>query len=153
MEKSNQVKKLAMGYLRSARVAQVATAQDNKPWVCSVYFVADKQANIYWLSYPSRRHSQEISKNEHAAITIVVEQNVPVVALQAEGTVRQVNDMSTLAKIIPMYVKKYGMGKNLLDRIKTGINKHALYKFTPETMVLFDEKNLPLDSAHNVELS
>lgn len=153
MEHSNQVKKLAMGYLRSARVAQVATAQDNKPWVCSVYFVADKQANIYWLSYPTRRHSQEISKNEHVAITIVVEQKVPVIGIQAEGTACKVKDMRTLAKIIPLYIKKFGLGKDLFERIKSGVNKHALYKFTPETMVLFDEKNLPPDSAHNVELS
>jgi len=49
---------------------QLATALDNQPWVCSVWFAADKDLNIYWFSSTTRRHSGEVLKNKKVAAAI-----------------------------------------------------------------------------------
>lgn len=120
---------------------QVATSMGNQPWVCSVYFVADKDHNLYWLSFPSRRHSQEIEKNQNVAVALAVKLDKPVVGLQAEGRAQVVNDKEVIKQIMKKYVAKYGAGKDFYDNFVAGKNQHVLYKFTPKQYVLFDELN------------
>jgi hypothetical protein len=50
------------------------------------------------------------------------------------------------------YVRKHGKGQEFYDNIVTGTNKHALYRFTPNNYVLFDEVNLPGGIGHEVVL-
>lgn len=128
-------------YLNTAKVLQLATSNNDVPWVCSVYYVTDKNLNIYWLSYPSRRHSQNILANRNTAVSITVKEDLPVVGLQAEGLASEVNNMATIAKIMPKYIKKYGAGKDFMANAAKGINKHKMYCFKPKTYTLFDENN------------
>lgn len=132
-------------YLSKASIMQVATGMGDQPWVCSVYFVADKNHNLYWLSFPSRRHSQEIEKNQNVAVAIVVKTDKPVVGLQAEGRAQAVNDKELIKQIMKKYVAKYGAGKAFYDNFVAGKNQHVLYKFTPKQYVLFDEVNFAGD--------
>lgn len=144
--------KIISGYLRNARTMQLATSSNNIPWVCSVYFVCDEKLKLYWLSYPNRRHSSDLSKNKRVAIAIAVNHDMPVVGVQAEGTAEKVTSLAVVAQILPAYVKKYGMGKQFLKNVKANKNKHCLYRFTPERIVLFDEENFGVDNPQILEL-
>ena len=127
-------------FLSLGQVLQLATSKNNSPWISTVYYVADSDRNIYWLSYPERRHSLEIAENPQVAITIAVKQDLPVIGMQAAGKVEVVNDAAVVETILASYVKKYdGAGQDFHKRFVEGKNKHQLYKLTPSMLVLFDE--------------
>lgn len=65
------LEKLIEEYLREAKLMQVATVKNNRPWVASVWYVHDKDWNLYFISRKSRRHSLELKDNQYVAGTIV----------------------------------------------------------------------------------
>jgi ribonuclease HI len=138
-------------YLTLGSVMQLATSRDNKPWISTVYYVADAERNIYWLSLPERRHSEEITVNPHAAAAITIKQDLPVIGIQAEGVVELVDDSAQVEKILAVYIKKYdGAGKDFYQRFIDGKNMHQLYKLTPSQLVLFDEAHFKDQPAQRV---
>lgn len=126
-------------YLGQGRVMQIATVDGGNPWICTVYFVADDDQNLYWLSLPDRRHSQEIARHSRVAIAIPVKVEQPVIGLQAEGTASVVTDTRRIADVMRLYAGRYNSGKDFLDNFIAGKNQHVLYQFTPESISLFDE--------------
>lgn len=123
----------------------MATADGGQPWVCTVFFVADESYRLYWLSTPERRHSQNIGKNQHVAVTVPVKIDQPVIGIQAEGMAEVVKDADTVMKVMNGYVKKYGSGENFYDNFVKGTNQHQLYRFIPKEYVIFDELHFPND--------
>ncbi len=139
----NNPKKLLKEYLSQGRVLQLATVSKDQPWISTVYFVVDDAINLYWLSFPTRRHSQEIAANNKIAITMPVKFDVPVIGVQAEGTAEVVNDPEEIKKIMKKYVEKYDAGKSFYENFIANKNQHVMYRFTPASYVLFDEVNFP----------
>lgn len=135
-------------YLAEAKTMQLATVHDGRPWSCNLHFVGDKKGNIYWLSLPTRRHSEDIAGNENVAISIAIKTSMPVVGIQAEGTAEQVAELNVVKRVMIDYVRRHGTGKAFYDRALHGISQHRLYKFTPMRISLFDEVNFPKDSPH-----
>lgn len=127
-------------FLALGSVMQLATTANNKPWISTVYYIADEARNIYWLSLPERRHSQEIAAQPQVAVAIAIKHDLPVIGLQAEGEVTIVEDAATVERVLAQYIAKYdGAGKEFHQRFIDGKNKHQLYKLTPRSLVLFDE--------------
>jgi len=141
------LKRALLKHLGSAKLLQVATAADDRPWICTVYFVHDDELNLYWLSWPERRHSQEISKNYRVAVAVAIKHDAPVIGIQAEGRAEMVNDEATIKKVMHIYVDKHNVGKDFVKKYEAGTNHHQLYKFTPQKYVLFDEQNFSGDQA------
>ncbi|MDT4847546.1 Ribonuclease H [compost metagenome] len=138
-------------FLALGPVMQLATSRENVPWISTVYFVADDERNIYWLSLPGRRHSEEVVGNPRVAVAIAIKQDLPVIGIQAEGSVTIVDDAATVEKILANYVKKYdGAGKEFHQRFVEGKNKHQLYKLTPSSLVLFDEVHFKTGPAQKI---
>jgi uncharacterized protein YhbP (UPF0306 family) len=141
MDVGEQIKR----HLSYKEMMQIATAQGDQPWICTVFFVADELQNLYWLSSPERRHSQEIARNQKVAIAVPVKSDWPVIGIQAEGVATVVQDAEEVKHVMELYVTKYGKGKDFYDNFVKGTNQHNLYKFTPNTFVLFDEVNFAGD--------
>lgn len=138
-------------YLALGSVMQVATTSANTPWISTVYFVADEDRNIYWLSLPERRHSKEIAVNPQVAAAIAIKHDLPVIGMQAAGEVTIVSDEAVVERIIASYMKKYdGAGKDFHQRFIAGKNKHQLYKLTPTMLVLFDEVHFKTDPQQRI---
>ncbi len=125
--------------VNAAKVMQLATLRGNQPWICTVYFVV-KGGKFYWLSFPERRHSQEIADSANAAVAIAIQQDVPVIGLQAEGEARIVRDITEAESVLGLYVAKYGKGREFIDHLKRGTNHHELYCLVPSKIMLFDER-------------
>ena len=130
-------------YLKKGFVMQLASVSESQPWVCSVYFVADEDLNLYWLSWPTRRHSKELENNQNAAITIAIKTNQPIIGLGAEGKVAVVEDIVKIESVMNAYIEKYGSGKEFVNLVKTGKNQHKMYRFSPSKYVLVDEVEYP----------
>ena len=127
-------------FLALGQVMQLATTVGDKPWISTVYYATDAERNIYWLSLPERRHSQEIANNKQVAIAIAIKQDIPVIGIQAAGSAEIIDDAAAVEVILASYVQKYnGAGQEFHQRFVEGKNKHQLYKLTPDTLVLFDE--------------
>lgn len=120
---------------------QLATDHIGQPWICTVYYVLDDELNLYWLSWPNRRHSLEIVSNNKVAITVPIKFDVPVIGVQAEGMASKVTEASQVEAVMKKYVKKYNSGKNFYTNFLAGNNQHEMYKFTPRIYQLFDEVN------------
>ena len=138
------LKGLITTYLQEAQLMQIATAKNNQPWVCSVYFAFDDNLNLYWISKKETRHSLEIGTNEKVAGTIVLP-HIPgqkVRGLQFQGTGRKaIGD--TMQKAMDTYATRMGMKEERKQKILTGEDAHAPYTIKPSLFVLFDEMNFP----------
>lgn len=125
--------------INAAKAMQLATLRGDQPWICTVYFVV-KNGKFYWLSFPERRHSQEVADSPNAAVAIAIRQDVPVIGLQAEGEVQIVHDIAEAESVLKLYVTKYGKGGEFIGRLKQGTNHHELYCLVPRKIMLFDER-------------
>lgn len=140
-------------YLHSSAPAmQLATVAHGKPWIASVYFVADDDLNIYWLSWPERRHSRELTKCANVAAIIVVKTDQPVIGVQIAGTATLVEDAQEVAAAISLYQQKYGLAEDFMRRFTAGAHRHNVYKLRPSEIQLFDEQTFPLDSPFRIEV-
>jgi nitroimidazol reductase NimA-like FMN-containing flavoprotein (pyridoxamine 5'-phosphate oxidase superfamily) len=138
--------------INQVKTMQLATSRDGQPWICTVYFVVSG-GNFYWLSFPGRRHSRELEDNSRAAVAVAVQQEVPVVGVQAEGDVRLVRDLAEAARVLSLYVRKYGQGKNFIELLKQGKNRHELYCLVPRSIMLFDERTSPKMPYKEIQLT
>lgn len=134
-----EIEQLVREYLPEGDIMQLATIGDNKPWICTVYYVSDEALNVYWLSFPTRRHSQEIAQNNAVAITVPLKLDKPVIGIQAEGLAEVVRDADTVKKVMKQYIEKYNSGKDFYSNFVAGKNQHYMYKCMPTNFVLFDE--------------
>lgn len=122
---------------------QIATTANDQPWICTVYYVVDDELNLYWLSLPTRRHSQELAAHNKAAVTVAVKFDQPIIGVQAEGTVSVVNEPEIIASVMKSYTERYDRGQDFYSNFIAGKNEHSLYQFSPKLLQLIDEVNYP----------
>ena len=143
------VKDIIQQYLKDALMMQLATVRDNKPWVCNVWFAADKDLNIYWFSAKTRRHSIEIADNPHVAAAICLPQSPndsSSRALQIEGTAERLTKPTDVAVAMKHYVGRVFSLKQVKQLMALVDRPHSFYKLTPENYILFDTLNFPENS-------
>ena len=148
--------KLLKGYLKEAKLMQVATVSNGKPWVCSVWYAHDGDLNLYFISRKSRRHSIEIKKNPNIAGAIVKPHTIgsgqKVCGLQFEGTARACN-WNELKTARELYLKKYSKANvPPLPALRLASVIATFYKIKPRSFVLFDEINFPNDPRQEIKL-
>jgi uncharacterized protein YhbP (UPF0306 family) len=133
---------LIQQYLADKKDMQLATVADGKPWICTVYYVHDRDFNLYWTSGRSRQHSLEILKDSKAAVT-VVRDNERKQALQITGNAYEVAD-DDLERVHDLYQSKYGEKDYDLEQMKTHSPEGRSYWFfQPSDILLWDEVNFP----------
>lgn len=139
------LRKLIEEYLSKAYLMQVATTDNNQPWVCSVYFAYDESLNLYWISRPTRRHSKELRSNERVAGTVVLPHThgEKVRGLQFEGVAKELISKEAI-KEIECYSNRFqDIPKEKIKTILEGKDSHVCYKISPTLFILFDEVNFP----------
>jgi uncharacterized protein len=148
-----ELRKLIEDYLKEAKMMQVATSKDNQPWACTVYFAFDEDLNLYWISTPDRRHSEEIRENEKVAGTMVLPHTPGdnVRGIQFQGVAKELTQVEAVEGM-KYYAERYGLDKERVSAILDGKDGHVCYKITPSLYVLFDEKNFPDDSRQEYKL-
>lgn len=143
-----------IGYLQGdSPTMQLATVRGGKPRVCTVWFVADEDMNLYWLSYPSRQHSQDIAADPHVAAAVVVKPDEPTIGLQISGTAEGVLNPQIIKDVMERYQAKYHKGDKFLAHFQGGTNKHQLYCLKPAEISLFDEENFPGGEKQTVHIN
>ena len=140
--------------LNEAKLMQLATSSDDQPWVCSVWFAADEDLNIYWFSSTTRRHSKELLKNKKVAAAIVLPQTPedPPRGLQLQGVAEQLTSKKDIAKAILLFVGRIFAKKQIAEFMTSKEKPHRFYKIKPSQIVLFDTVNFPDESRQELKL-
>jgi uncharacterized protein YhbP (UPF0306 family) len=136
------VEQLIRKYLAAGHMMQLATVADAQPWVCTVYYVADDDLNLYWISVPGRRHSQEIAAHAPAAaaIPIAFTPGEKVVGMQVEGDAAAVTEAAELQRAAELYHARFNHDDSFVDDYVAGRRDHKFYRLQPRLIVLFDEQ-------------
>jgi len=136
------LKKLIGEYFGSCKAMQLATVNEDQPWLCTVYFVVDNQMNIYWTSTKMRRHSKEIINTPQVAATIVRDVDRKQ-ALQIVGEAFMV-DLSDVKSVNKLYGDKYGdKPERLKEVLANDPDGRAYWVLRPSHISLWDEVNFP----------
>jgi uncharacterized protein YhbP (UPF0306 family) len=132
-------------HLQDAHIMQLATCVDNYPWCATVHFAADEQCNLYWLSLPSRRHSQQIATNAKVAGAIVPPggEAPQVQGIQFEGEARMVTEPERIQEMLQTFADRYRTNSVTDEAIISGVAPVRLYQLKPSLFVLYDEVHFP----------
>ncbi|EKD64967.1 MAG: hypothetical protein ACD_50C00231G0011 [uncultured bacterium] len=149
-----KLRKLIEEYIEKAKLMQVATSRNNRPWACSVYFAYDDKWNLYWISLSSARHSKEIEKNKKVAGTIVLphKHGDEVRGLQFEGVAKVLKSKNEISSAMEYYAKRFGVSGKRVKAIIENTDGHLCYVVRPKSFVLFDTLNYPNDSRQEYKL-
>ncbi len=149
-----ELRKLIEDYLREAKLMQLATSVDNQPWVCSVWFAADEDLNIYWFSSTTRRHSKEVMQNNKVAAAIVLPQTPQDSArgLQLQGTAELLTEQKDIDKAISVYAGRIFTKEQIEEFAALKDKPHRFYRIKPTQFVLFDSVNFPDESRREYNL-
>ncbi|MDE1868813.1 MAG: pyridoxamine 5'-phosphate oxidase family protein [Candidatus Micrarchaeota archaeon] len=146
--KSDKARELILEYLDSAKLMQICTSADNRPWVANVWFGHDNDLNLYFISRNDRRHSIEIKKNPNVAGSIVKPPfeglGQRVRGITFEGTAEEVPN-NKLGEAYIWYKNRYPQVEKqaTLGDILGNFTMARIYKVRPSLYVLFDEVNFP----------
>lgn len=144
------IQKLAQDILDKGYFLSLATLDDGGLWVSDVFYVADDDWNIYWLSARDTRHSKAIEQNPEVAgaITITTTPQEPSEALQIAGRVEVVaKEMNEFVE--KLFLEKRGKEKKTeAERYKGG---QSWYKLTPTKIRLAHQETFGLEK-QDVEL-
>ena len=147
------LRKLITDYLEEAKFMQIATVSGEQPWSCTVYFICDKNLDLYWISKPDARHSKEIHKNNKIAASIPVKfSDLTVVGIQVEGDADVIEVNYEIKRMIRLYTDRFDRGEKWYENFIAGNNEHKLYRIKPRLFVLFDRVNFPENPRQELKL-
>lgn len=116
-----EVEKYIRKYLDDCNLMQLGTVgDDNKPWVCTVWFAHDKDMNIYWFSSTKRRHSVDVKTRPSVSAAFCIPKSPDDGGrggLQVEGEATLVKNPVEIAKATKLYVDKKYFHRNRLQTL------------------------------------
>lgn len=144
-------------YLETQRLMQVATYGDY-PWIANVYYIHDKDLNLYFLSKNYREHCKAIEKNNKVAVAIADSSQPiwhPQKGIQLHGTANKVGIVKQLSWMFKMWNKLIAGAKGeKLDDPKKFLDAglSSVYKITPKRIKFFNTERWPKDQVKILEL-
>lgn len=135
-------------YLPTARVMQVASCADGKPYAVNVHYYSDETGNLYWVSFQNTRHSRELEASPNACAVIKVHEDTSeenwIIGVSIEGEVEYLGS-NPGPGIAEAYQSKLDKPQQLMDDIKAEAKPLGFYRLRPSAYSLFDTKNFPKD--------
>ena len=128
----------------------LATTNGMTPWISPVFYCADKQYNLYFISQPTSLHSRYLKKNKQAAFAIFDSH-------QPEGTGNGVQGSCFVEKVkgkaVDNALKFYKTSFIPLNRQSlSGKNPYRLYKLVPNKVFVLDPSS-KVDKRVKVQLN
>jgi len=125
----------------------LATCNDGKPWAATVFFAADANFNLYFVSDHRTQHGRDMAANAEVAATINPDVNNwnDVAGLQIRGTVAVVQGIER-AKALALYFKKFPQIDALFvqpsgeheETIARRLQAANFYRITPQMIRVID---------------
>lgn len=149
MEPSGNLRERLRTYLAAHNSMTLATVgPDAAPQAAAVFYAADEALNLYFLSSPTSRHSQNLLRQPRVAATVHADGQAwqAIQGLQIEGTASQVEDAAELAHALWVYAGRFEFVRGLLvDASEAGpaalrgpVASSRLYVLRPSWIRLID---------------
>ncbi len=141
---TNSEKNMLREYLKNNRLMTLATS-DDKPWVSTVYYVCDKDLNLFFITSPETDHGKMIKKNNNVACNIVDSTQAVVdkkVGMQIQGHTEMVTALNAVKKMLLVW-HNANPGKEKILSLKNMMNKVVdarVYKIIPTKIRFFNEE-------------
>lgn len=128
-------------YLPDIIHLSLATCSSHLPWVCELHYAYDHDLNLYFRSFKSRRHSQEIARNPNVSGSIIT-QHAPKDKLRGvyfEGQAKMLEGVTSDHPAFSFYSQRFGSTPTILDEAKTD-NGAKFYQITVQQFYVFDSR-------------
>ncbi len=112
----------------------LATCKDDVPWAASVMFAYDDDLNLYFISKPETRKTQNILANPEISATINQFQKTPgkVLGVQLEGAAQKL-DKKKSTEELEIFKKRFNWAEKYL-------HDHELFKIAPKKIYYLDDE-------------
>jgi uncharacterized protein YhbP (UPF0306 family) len=124
-------------FLKSQSTLSLATtALNGTPHVTPLFYLADDDLSLYWLSSASSQHSRNLKRSPAAAVCVysATEQWKEIRGVQMRGAVAIVTGRSTRREIVEAYCARF----RLEPLFQAAIARSRLYCFQPEWVRYLD---------------
>ena len=117
---AEKIESIIREYIPQIIHMSLATAKENKPWVCEVHFSYDDDLNLYFGSSSKTRHAQEILANPYVSGNIVTQhhKNQAVRCVDFEGRAEILDAEEAERTAYPAHVARNGESEWLLNEIR-----------------------------------
>lgn len=137
-------KQQLLQYLQSQTLMTLSTKSETL-WISSVYYVIDKNFNLYFLSEPQSIHCQAIAKHDEVACAIADSRQKVTdskVGVQLEGTASPLSNLAKIKWMLQLWNKLNPGFESIINlkNIKTNKIKSRIYKVKPRKIKFFNEK-------------
>lgn len=108
-----------------------------EPWVAPVFYCADTQSALYFISQPSSKHGQHIRANNEVAFAIFDSHQEEGTGngIQGTGRVELLENTNDIQKGLESYQTTF---MPLSAELLSAPNPYRLYKLIPEKMYILD---------------
>ncbi len=129
-----ELKKYVLDYLEQNRMMTLATCKDDVPWAASVMFAYDDRLNLYFISKPDTRKTQNLLGNPKVSATINQIQKTPgkVVGVQLEGSA-EILDKTKNKQELEIFENRFNWAEKYL-------HDHELFKVSPKKIHYLDDE-------------
>lgn len=118
---------------------------NQKPWVATVYYVTDKDLNLYFVSSPNSKHCQDIEKNKQVACA-VYDSHTPnselKIGIQLQGEASLVKGWDKTKVLLKMWHKAAPGAEEIVNvrNMKNKVITSRVYKIKPTLIKFFNQK-------------
>lgn len=141
---NQKLKNLIKEYIKNHIQMVLATADNNHPWIATVYYGVDEDLNMYFLSDPNTIHCKQISLNPKVSVSIADSPQDPKnkkVGIQIYGTSVKLNQENEIRTALVLWKKALKVTNEDYSYEAITLNKieGKLYKITPKIIKYFNQ--------------
>lgn len=129
-------KEILTNVIKSNFIMTLGTVSNNKPHLCTVFYVTDDNKTLYFKSRTQSEHSKAFANNPNAAGAIYVPNSTYAgikSGTQTQGKVERVTDVKEMTKAVKLYTKAFAGAEKKFETIPNLVSefvKSTMYKYT-----------------------
>ena len=115
---------------------------DKDLWSATVYFLYDKDLNIYFLSPTGSLHCKNIAKNSQVSLTIAdsrQKSSAKKVGVQIRGECKKITSLAEIKNVVLMWNKRHLDTPPITFKKLMKVWTSRFYKITPTKIRFFNE--------------
>ena len=116
--------------LHSQSTLALATTDENaQPCLAPLFYIADPELNLYWLSSPSSQHSRNLARDSAASAAVFrhTQNWNEICGVQMRGKVDLIDDPQRRRALVKTYCERFALG----SVFRLAILRAGLYAFHP----------------------
>lgn len=135
-EPKKELEQIAALLSQETTLSLATAGQDGEPWVAPLFYIADEELSLCWLSSQSSLHSQNLKRMPLAAATVYRAAGDwrQIRGVQMRGTASLVTGPELRAALLNAYCKRFKLGRVL----RLAAQQSALFALQPEYIRFVD---------------